>query len=131
MLRWYSIIGRDLLMIIGIGTDIIEVNRIRDCLARHPKFEERIFTSAERAYCSSHADRVERFAGRFAAKEAVAKALGKRLSWHDVEVLSDSTGKPVVYLRNRAAEALGTGTILVSISHCKTHAIAYAIAVSD
>lgn len=118
-------------MIIGIGTDIIEVNRIKDCLARHPKFTERVFTDAETAYCLSHAGWAERLAGRFAAKEAIAKALGTRLRWRDVEVLPDAAGKPVVHLRNKAAEALGKGRVLVSISHCRTHAVAYAIVVSD
>ena len=71
---------------------------------------------------------VQRFAGRFAAKEAVAKSLGNSFSWLDVEILTDEYGKPVVRLTNRAENAAGGRKILVSISHCQTYAVAYAIA---
>jgi len=118
-------------MIAGIGADIIEVSRVRRALDRHDRFAARVFTPAERDYCLAAADPVQRFAGRFAAKEAVAKALGTSLSWGDVEILADGSGKPVVRLLNQAAVRADGRRVIVSISHCRTYAVAYAIAVSN
>lgn len=117
-------------MITGIGADIIEVDRIKEALAKHPNFESKIFTPAEQSYCRSTSNSAERFAGRFAAKEAVAKALGRSLSWLDVEILPDDHGKPVVRLMNFAAKVADGGAVMVSISHCRTYAVAYATAVA-
>lgn len=117
-------------MITGVGTDIIEVSRIKRALARRPGFAARVFTDAEREYCLSGGKPEDRFAGRFAAKEAVAKSLGTSLSWRDVEILADPSGKPTVRLLNGAAESFGGGNIMVSISHCRSYAVAYAVAVS-
>lgn len=118
-------------MVTGVGTDIIEVSRIRESLARHPGFRDRVLTPAEREICSSGGDPAERVAGRFAAKEAVAKALGRSLSWQDVEILSDERGCPVVGLRGKALEVAAGRKVLVSISHCHSHAVAYAVAVLE
>lgn len=118
-------------MITGIGTDIIEVSRIRRALERHKAFAERVFTPAECDYCLSVGNKYERFAGRFAAKEAVAKSLGASLSWRDVEILPDEKGRPVVRLLNQASALAQGRRILVSISHCRSYAVACAIAVSE
>lgn len=117
-------------MIAGIGTDIIEVGRIRQAVERRGGFVQRVFTPVEAAYCLSKSNWAERFAGRFAAKEAVAKCLGLSLCWHDVEILSDQTGRPIVALTNRAAAVAAGRTVLLSISHCRSHAVAYAALVS-
>ncbi len=117
-------------MITGIGADIIEVSRIRQAVERRGGFVQRVFTPVEAAYCLSKSNWAERFAGRFAAKEAVAKCLGLSLCWHDVEILSDQSGRPVVTLTNRAAEAAAGGRVLLSISHCRSHAVAFATLVS-
>lgn len=116
-------------MITGVGADIVEVSRLRRALARDG-FATRVFTEAERRYCSSSGNPDQSFAGRFAAKEAAAKSLGRSMSWLDVEVLPDEHGKPVVSLHNRAAEIAAGREILMSISHCRTYAVAYAVAVS-
>ena len=94
-------------------------------------FVARVFTLAEQDYCLSNGDACQRFAGRFAAKEAVAKALGTSLSWQDVEILSGESGEPLVMLRDRAAEVAAGRRVLVTISHCRSHAVAYAVALSD
>jgi holo-[acyl-carrier protein] synthase len=114
-------------MITGLGTDIIEIERIRKAITSVRGFEERVFTPAERSYCRAAANFAERFAGRFAAKEAVAKAIGRSLSWQDVEVLPDEHGRPVVTLSEKAAEIAGGRSVLVSISHCREYAVAYAV----
>jgi len=118
-------------MITGLGTDIIEVNRIRNCLRRRPRFADRILTPFERGICLSGGDAPQRIAGRFAAKEAVAKALGTSLGWHDVEILADSAGRPEVRLLNGAAATAAGRRVMVSISHCRSYAVAHAVAVSD
>ena len=114
--------------LIGLGNDIIEVDRIRDSLKEYgDRFLERLFTKKERDYCMNHKDPAIRVAGRFAAKEAIAKALGtgfgSHLTWHDIEILNDELGKPQVTLKNHP----GTH-IHLSISHCQTYATAVALA---
>ena len=118
-------------MVTGVGTDIVEVGRIRNALARHKRFAERIFSPAEQEYCLSGGSPAQRFAGRFAAKEAVAKSLGKSMSWRDVEILADESGKPIVKLLNGAAALADGRKIMLSISHCRSYAVAYAIAMVD
>ncbi len=108
----------------GIGVDIIEIERIKDSITSHgDHFLSRIFTPLEIEYCQKHADPAVHFAGRFAAKEALAKALGtgfgKDLSWKDLEIISDPRGKPTVQYQNYQ--------IYLSISHCKTYAVAMAV----
>jgi holo-[acyl-carrier protein] synthase len=123
--------------VIGIGTDIIECLRIAQMIERHGElFINRVYTPLEIRYCSSRKQATQHYAGRWAAKEAVLKALGtgwrKGISWRDIEVRNDTLGKPVVGLRGGAAdlvEQLGITELLVSISHCRSHAVAYALAV--
>lgn len=116
----------------GLGNDIIEIHRIQRSIERHgERFIERIFTPGEILYCKKHALSYRHFAGRFAAKEAIAKALGtgigKHLSWLDIEILNDSSGKPSVQLSKKRKDLFVSPHILISISHCKTFATAVAI----
>ncbi len=119
-------------MIVSIGIDIIEVRRIREVLARTPRFTERVFTAAERAYCESRgAVAAQHYAARFAAKEAVLKALqtGWRdgIGWQDMEVAARDTGAPYLIFHGQAAELFAkSGATLahLSLSHTSEHAIA-------
>lgn len=125
--------------VIGIGTDIIECLRIAQMIDRHGElFINRVYTPMEINYCNSRKQTTQHFAGRWAAKEAILKALGtgwrKGISWRDIEVRNDPLGKPVVGLRGGAADLvaqLGIAEMQVSISHCRSHAMAYAIALGS
>ena len=122
-------------MIVSIGIDIIEVRRVREVLARTPRFAERVFTDAERDYCESRGVvAAQHYAARFAAKEAALKALqtGWRggISWHDVEIAAHDSGAPYLLLRGVAKELLeelGANKAHLSISHTTEHAIAEVI----
>jgi holo-[acyl-carrier protein] synthase len=124
------------LQIIGVGTDIIECLRIAQMIDRHGElFIRRVYTDHEIAYCSTKKAATQHYAGRWAAKEAVLKALGtgwvRGISWRDVEVRHKPGGAPTVALRGGAKEVLersGITRMHISISHCRSHAIAYAIA---
>jgi holo-[acyl-carrier protein] synthase len=115
-------------MIQGLGTDIIEVERIRRSIKEHGlHFLNRLFTQKEQDYCYKFQDPAPHFAGRFAAKEAIAKALGtgfgEELGWHDIEIGNDEKGKPIVTL----SEKVKRGKVFLSISHCVNYATATAI----
>lgn len=122
-------------MIISIGVDIIEVRRVRETIERTPRFAERVFTAAERAYCESRgAVSAQHYAARFAAKEAALKALqtgwSGGISWQDVEVAAKDSGAPVVLFHGRARELFeqsGATTVHISIAHTTEHAIAEVI----
>ena len=120
-------------MIIAIGNDIIGVERIRLAIERRgDPFLKRILTEDERRYCLRFNPPFSRIAGRFAAKEAISKALGtgigKEISWHDIEIINEPSGKPVAFLTNRAAQLVDSSyEILISISHCKEYAVATAL----
>jgi len=122
--------------IIGIGTDITECLRIARMIERHGElFINRVYTPYEVRYCQSRAQATQHFTGRWAAKEAILKAIGtgwrRGIGWRDVEVRNEPSGKPIVALGGGAKEVveqLGISDILISISHCHTHATAYAIA---
>jgi len=122
-------------MILSIGIDITEVYRIRQAIARTPRFAERVFTPDERAFCESKGvAAAQSYAGRFAAKEAFLKALktGWRglITWHDIEVISDSQGAPSLKKHGEAHEILkklGANRVHLSISHTSHHAIAEVI----
>lgn len=116
----------------GIGTDLIEIKRIEEAIQRHGShFLNRLFTPKEQEYAFQHQNSAPTFAGRFAAKEAISKALGvgigKELAWTDIEILNDAFGKPVVTLREAVQTAFAHPKILLSISHSKEHAIAFAL----
>jgi holo-[acyl-carrier protein] synthase len=118
--------------ILGLGNDIIEIERIRDSIDAHgDRFLARIFSDQERAYCLKHKDPAPRFAGRFAAKEAIAKAfgtgIGKEVGWKDIEILNNSLGKPEVFLSPALQQRFKNPTTLLSISHCKHYATAVAL----
>lgn len=122
-------------MIRGIGIDVIEVDRIRRATARWGDgFLSRVFTAGERRHAVAAQTSAERLAGRFAAKEAVMKALGLgwgRMAWREIEIESDPLGRPVVRLTGRAAQVaadLGVQAWFVSISHTRDLAVAHAVA---
>jgi holo-[acyl-carrier protein] synthase len=122
-------------MIVGLGVDITEVDRIAQAIARHGRaFLERIFTPEEIAYCERHRNSAERYAGRFAAKEAAMKALGtgwrKGVRWVDVEVRRNAGGKPSLVLHGVArefAEKVGVKNIALTITHSGNTALAQVI----
>ncbi len=118
---------------ICIGTDIVEIQRIRDAAMRRPGFFDRILTPSEKEYCLRKADATVPLAGRFAAKEAVLKCLGtglSRVSWQDIEILNNDNGNPQVYFSGSAKNLLGDRGIKylnVSISHSRDYAVAVAV----
>ena len=119
-------------MIIGIGTDIIEINRIEKAIMRTSSFIEKSFTSNEIEYFKSKGLKGNVIAGNFAAKEAISKAIGtgfRGFGLKDIEVLRDELGKPVVNLSYKIYKLLDIKefNIHVSISHSKENAIAYAV----
>jgi holo-[acyl-carrier protein] synthase len=125
-------------MIIGIGTDIVEIERIRKMIEHHgDHFLNRCFTPREIEYASRHRDSAIRFAGRWAAKEAVVKALGtgfvQGITFHDIEVVSLHTGQPTVRLSGDAlliSQQLKIVEVKLTISHAREYATATAIGVS-
>lgn len=116
----------------GLGNDIVEIERIRQSIERHGQhFLNRLFTEREQDYCYKFKDPVPHFAGRFAAKEAISKALGTgfgaQLSWQEIEILNDGDGRPVVHLSADVQKRFNHPHLLVSISHCTQYAAAVAI----
>ncbi len=114
---------------------MIEIDRVRRVLSKHPeRFIRRVFTPAEAAYCRG---RIPELAARFAAKEAVMKALGtgaRSVAWRDIEVLPDFRGKPLVYLyggAKRRAETIGLGAIDVSLTHLESFAMAAVVCTQE
>jgi len=122
-------------MIVGTGIDVIEVPRVAAALERFgERFLRRVFTDGEIRYCDSKANRVERYAARFAAKEAAMKALGTGWShgvrWRDLEVLRQPGGRPTVAFHGKAAEfaaKLGVAHAALSLTHTKAEALAQVI----
>jgi holo-[acyl-carrier protein] synthase len=125
--------------IIGIGTDVVECLRIAQMIERHGEiFLSRVYTPYEIEYCRARKAATQHYAGRWAAKEAILKALGtgwaRGIRWQDLEIRNDVGGQPQVELAGGAREAserLGITSVLISISHCRTHATAVAIAVGE
>lgn len=123
--------------VVGIGTDIIECLRIAQMIDRHgEQFINRVYTTHEIQYCQSRKAATQHFAGRWAAKEAILKALGtgwrKGIGWRDIEVTNEPDGRPVVRFRGGArdiVEKAGIVEMLITISHCRSHATAYALAI--
>lgn len=122
-------------MIVGTGIDIAEVPRIREAIERFgSRFLERIFTAGEMHYCDSKANRMERYAARFAAKEAAMKALGTGwnhgVRWRDCEVVRAPGGRPTISFHGKAGEfaaKMGVKNAALSISHTQDQAIAQVI----
>jgi holo-[acyl-carrier protein] synthase len=119
-------------MILGIGNDIVEITRIKRLLERYPhRFLNRVFSPNEQEYCLKRKEPALHLAGRFAAKEAIVKALGigfsQGLSWLDMEIRHDANGKPTVFFSSFANRLLNNPLILISISHCREYATAVAI----
>ena len=120
-------------MIRGIGTDIVQVDRIGTAIKRTPMFLEKVFTEEERKYFKSRKDNLETIAGNFAAKEAISKALGtgiRRFGLLDIEILRNEMGQPIVNISDKVKEVISIKedfSIHVSISHTSKNAIAFAI----
>ena len=115
------------------GIDLVKVERMERMIERPSgrAFLARVFSAAEQAYCGSKRMKYEHYAARFAAKEAIVKALGTgfgaQVTWHDIEVLNDDLGKPVVLLTDALMKRFDHPRILVSISHSDDYATAVAI----
>jgi holo-[acyl-carrier protein] synthase len=119
---------------VHVGTDLIEIDRIRRSLARYERFRERCFTAAEREYCDSRRNPAESYAGRFAGKEAVGKALGfgvaRAFAWQEIEIVGRP--KPAVRLSGRlAARAAALGAVSVDLSMTHSRELAQAVAVAN
>jgi holo-[acyl-carrier protein] synthase len=122
-------------VILGIGTDIIEVGRIRESYERFgDRFLQRVLRPAEVAYCLSHKEPAPHLAVRFAAKEAISKAfgtgIGRHLGWQDIEILRKESGEPYVVLHDGGARLLqerGASKVHITLSHTQTHATAVAV----
>jgi holo-[acyl-carrier protein] synthase len=123
-------------MIAGLGIDLVEIERFAAAVKRQgPPFLQRLFTAAERRYCDGHRNRMPHYSARFAAKEAVLKALGTGWSggirWTDVEILREKSGPVKVRLSGRARKAAsekGIRRVHLSITHAESHAAAIAVA---
>ncbi len=119
---------------IGIGTDLVEVDRFRDSLERTPTLKTKLFCAGEREYADRANDPTERYAARFAAKEAVMKAMGVgigEIAMADIEVVRLASGQPEIVLHGTAAELaakLGIGQWLLTMTH--TDSMAHAVAVA-
>jgi holo-[acyl-carrier protein] synthase len=126
-------------MIVGMGVDMAEVERVREAIVRHgERFLQRVFTPGEVSYCRRFKDSHERFAARFAAKEAAMKALGtgwrRGVSWKDFEVSNLPSGKPCLQLSGKALEicrSLGGSRVFVSLTHTGAYALAQVIIEGD
>jgi holo-[acyl-carrier protein] synthase len=124
--------------IAGIGSDIIECLRIAQMIERHGElFVQRIFTQQEIDFCSSRKAAMQHYAGRWVGKEAVLKAIGvpwvRGIAFRDIEIVNGPEGQPEVRLAGEVREACrrrGIGEILITISHCRSHATAYALALA-
>jgi len=122
-------------MIVGMGIDVAEVKRLQSVIeSQQSRFLRRVFTLDEVAYCEQFKNKFERYAGRFAAKEAAMKALGtgwsRGVRWVDVEVIRQPGGRPTISLKGEArriADALGVKNIALSITHTADQAIAHVI----
>jgi holo-[acyl-carrier protein] synthase len=122
-------------LIVGLGADITEVDRIQGAIERQgERILRRIYTAAEIAYCERFKNKYERYAGRFAVKEAAMKALGtgwsRGVRWVDIEVVREKGGKPVLALAGEAkkiAERMGVKNIAITITHTEKQALAQVI----
>jgi len=124
--------------IIAHGIDLVDFPRIEGMVKEHDKrFLDRVFTSAEQAYADANKNRIEKLAGRFAAKEAILKLLGTgwrgKIAWTDIEIINNPAGQPLVTVSGevkRLVDKLGIKQISVSITHTANFAIASAVALT-
>jgi len=124
--------------IVAHGIDLVDCPRIEEMIKRHgERFINRIFTAAEQAYAEANKDRIEKLAGRFAAKEAILKLMGTgwrgKIAWTDIEIVNNPAGQPQVTLTGevkKLAEKFGIKHISVSITHTANFAIASAVALA-
>ncbi|MEO6909386.1 MAG: holo-ACP synthase [Edaphobacter sp.] len=122
-------------MVLGLGTDLIEIERVQQSLDRFgERFMQKVFTEGEIAYCVRKKQAAESFAARFAAKEATAKALGtgisRGISWKEIEVRRNAGERPTLYLSGRAAErakAMGVRNLHLTLTHSRDVAMAVAV----
>lgn len=112
-------------MIVGIGVDIIEVDRVQKLAEKNPRFLNRVFTSEEIQYCTGKKNKHQHLAARFAAKEAFFKALGRKIHWTDVGIINRPSGKPELVLKSPGPFPFDKTH--VSVSHIKEYAIAYVV----
>jgi len=125
--------------IVAHGIDLVDCPRIEEMVARHgERFVQRIFTAAEQAYAEANKNKIEKLAGRFAAKEAILKLVGTgwrgKIAWTDIEIINNSSGQPEVTLGGeveKIADKLGIKHISVSITHTANFAIASAVALTE
>jgi holo-[acyl-carrier protein] synthase len=125
--------------ILGTGTDIVECLRIAQMIERHGElFLTRVYTDHEITYCTARKAATQHYAGRWAAKEAVLKALGtgwrRGIHWRDIEIRNDRDGSPSVVLTGGARDVMeqaGIRRLHVTISHCRSHAVAFVVAEVD
>ncbi len=124
-------------MIAGVGTDLIEIGRVRRAIEKNPHFLERVYTEREMAYCRRKADPWQSYAARFAAKEAVAKALGTGLGpvgFKEIEIINAAGGQPQVVLSGKAQQLAlerNIQRVHISLSHSEAYAIATAVLEGD
>lgn len=124
--------------LLNVGVDVVEISRMKEVIARTPSFKERLFSSQERQYCEKFHDSIPHYAARFAAKEAVVKALGvgfsQGVAYRDIEVIINKFGKPVVVLSGaaqRIAQSLEVVEMPISLSHTHQEAVCCALAVTE
>ncbi len=123
-------------MIIGLGTDIVEIVRIGQMIEKHGElFLQRVYTEEEIRYCQKRREAMQHYAGRWAAKEAVMKTLGtgwtRGIGWRDIEVINRRGGQPTIRLSGGAGDyagKLGIDEVMITISHCRAYATATAVA---
>jgi holo-[acyl-carrier protein] synthase len=122
--------------IVGLGVDICEIARMERALERHPTMRQRVFTPEEIAYCDAKARPAESYAGRFAAREATIKALGgyRGRRWRDISVSRHPSGAPSIALAGtakRRADAIGVSRVMITFTHERTSAVAFAMAMTE
>lgn len=116
--------------VLGLGNDIVEIERIERALTRTASFRDKVYTVEEVNYAEGKRNKYETYAGRFSAKEAISKAFGtgvRNFSLTDIEILNDELGKPYVVLKNDLKDKYKDCKIMISISHSKSCAMATAI----
>lgn len=116
-------------MIIGIGIDLIEVDRVKKALEEHPRFLDRVFTPEEVRYSRGKRNAAQHLAARFAAKEAFFKALGRRIAWAEVGVVHLTSGRPALDIQS--AENLGFTRAHLSLTHLRSYAQAMVVLEKD